>query len=108
MFCLNDFFFDIVFDLMINNDTYDFTDCLLCQGEYKDKTGKYIYKSLFIGVNGFILLGCIYVLIFILIPIIKFRILQCSRKRKSNRYTDINERLGSISLLKERLNSDIL
>ena len=36
MFCLNDFFFDIVFDLMINNDTYDFTDYLLCQGEYKD------------------------------------------------------------------------
>ena len=57
---------------MINFDTYDFS-----KREYIDKTEKYIWKTLFIGINGFILLGCVYALIFILIPIIKFRIFQC-------------------------------
>jgi len=89
---------------MINFDTYDFS-----KGEYIDKTEKYIWKILFIGINGIILLGCVYTLIFILIPIIKFRIFQCSEKRK-RRYSIVGERIGSknISLMKETLNSEEL
>lgn len=89
---------------MINFDTYDFS-----KREYIDKTEKYIWKTLFIGINGFILLGCVYALIFILIPIIKFRIFQCSEKRK-RRYSIVGERIESknISLMKETLNSEEL
>lgn len=90
---------------MIDIDTYDFE-----KREFKNKnyTEKMAWKIVFIGLNGFILLGCIYTLIFILIPIIKFRILLCSRKRE-NRYSVINEGIGSnkISLMKERLNSEM-
>ena len=89
---------------MINFDTYDFS-----KGEYIDKTEKYIWKILFIGINGIILLGCVYALIFILIPIIKFRIFQFSEKRK-RRYSIVGEKIGSknISLMKETLNSEEL
>lgn len=87
---------------MIDIENYDFE-----KQEYKNQIGKYALKVVFIAVNGFILLGCIYVLIFILIPIIKFRIFQCSKKRES-KYSEINERLGSISLLKERETSQTL
>ena len=106
---MNDFFFDILFDLKIDIDSYDFTDRLNYIGEYKDKSLKYLCKVFLIGITGFILLGCIYTLIFILIPIIKFRILQFSRRRES-RFSEITDRLGGshASLMKERLNSDYL
>jgi hypothetical protein len=106
---VNDFFFDVIFDISINVDTYNFTDPGNYIGEYKNKSGKYASKIFLIGITGFILLGCIYTLIFILIPIIKFRILQCSRRRES-RFSEISDRLeGShVSLMQERLNSDIL
>ena len=107
MFCLNDNFFDIVFDLYINDETYNFKDPITYEGEYHNKTEKYACKIFLIGITGFILLGCIYTLIFILFPIIKFRIAQYSRKRQ-HRYSEIGERLGSskISLMRERLNSE--
>ena len=107
--CVNDFFFDVIFDIYINIETYDFTDIGNYSGEYKNKFKKYICKIFLIGITGFILLGCFYTLIFILIPIIKFRILQCSRRREP-RFSEISDRLeGShVSLMQERLNSDIL
>lgn len=106
---MNDFFYDVVFDLYINKDTYNFTDEVNYVGKYNDQSLKYACKTFLIIITGFILLGCIYTFIFILIPIIKFRILQCSRKREP-RFTEIGERLeGShVSLMQERLNSDVL
>ena len=103
---MNDNFFDIVFDIIKNVDTYDFQKEEFKEGNYKEKVA---WKIGFIGLNGFILLGCIYTLIFILIPIVKFRILLCSRKRE-HRYSVINEGIGSnkISLMKERLNSEMI
>jgi len=107
--CANDFFYDVVFNLYINVETYDFSDKGKYLGEYKNQFGKYAYKTILIGLTGFILLGCIYTFIFILIPIIKFRMLQCSRKREP-RFSEISERLeGShVSLMQERLNSDLI
>ena len=109
MFCLKDFFYDIVFDTKINVDTYNFiNNTREYEGEYKNKAEKYAWKTFLIAINGFILLGCIYTLIFILIPIIKFRIVQYLRKRR--RYSEISEKIGTsnISLMKERLNSEAL
>ncbi len=106
---MNDFFYDVVFNLYINDETYDFSGEGNYLGKYKNQFGKYACQTFLIWLTGFILLGCIYTFIFILIPIIKFRILQCSRKREP-RFTEISERLeGShVSLMKERLNSDVL
>ena len=103
--CLNNKFFDIVFDIIINVDSYDFINNEFKEGSL---TEKYLWKIAFIGLNGIILLGCLYTLIFILIPIVKFRILMCSRKREQ-KYSVINDRIGNnnISLMKERLTSDI-
>jgi len=105
--CAKDAFFDIVFDLLINNDTYDFESPFSVEGEYKDQTGKYFWKTIFIIANGFILLGCVYVLIFILIPLIKYRIIQFAKRKREN-YGDIRDRIGSsnAALLKERLTSE--
>jgi hypothetical protein len=101
---LNNKFFDIVFDVIINIDSYDFIN-----DEFKEssKKEKYLWKVGFIGLNAIILIGCLYTLIFILIPIVKFRILMCSRKREQ-RYNVINERIGNnnISLMTERLTTD--
>ena len=105
--CLNDFFYDIVFDIPINNETYNFSNLATFEGEYNSKTLKYFAEVCFIGINAFIFLGCLYVLIFILIPIIKFRISQCLNKgrSRSERYSQISENLrtGQISLMKEKL-----
>ena len=101
---------------MINKNTYDCSEydpkTYLCmKGEYNSDNinTKLFCKYAFIIANGAILLGCIYTFIFILIPIIKFRILQCSRQRE-RRYSVLSERIGSnnISLMKERLTSDII
>jgi predicted membrane protein len=98
MFCLNDNFFDIVFNLKINNRTYDFRE-----NKYLHTTKKNICQFSFIILNGFILLSCFYALIFIIIPIVYFRISQCSKKNP--RFSDIKER-DHISILKERFTSD--
>ena len=97
---------------MINNETYNFKSINFesiadSEGEYKDLSGKYFWKTVFIIANGFILLGCVYVLIFILIPLIKYRIIQFAKRRREN-YGDIRDRIGSsnAALLKERLTSD--
>ena len=92
---------------MINNDTYDFESPFSVEGEYKDQTGKYFWKTIFIIANGFILLGCVYVLIFILILLIKYRIIQFAKRKREN-YGDIRDRIGSsnAALLKERLTSE--
>ena len=101
---MNNKFFDIVFDVIINIDSYDFIN-----NEFKEssKKEKILWKVGFIGLNAIILIGCLYTLIFILIPIVKFRILMCSRKREQ-RYNVINERIGNnnISLMTERLTTD--
>ncbi len=101
LFCLNDSFFDIVFNLKIDNSSYNFM-----KEEYNENWKKNIWKILFIFFNGFIILSCIYVFIFILIPIVYFRIGQCLNKE--TRVTEFKSRLGSnnLSLLKERFTSD--
>jgi len=63
--------------------TYNFSNLATFEGEYNSKTLKYFAEVCFIGINAFIFLGCLYVLIFILIPIIKFRISQCLNKGRS-------------------------
>ena len=53
--------------------------------------------------NGFILLGLIYTLIFIVIPIVYFRIYQCFKKDpRVSRIVSNN-----VSLLKERFTSEV-
>ena len=101
MFCLHDYFFDIVFDLVIDIYTYNKEN-----GEYKNKLGKNIIQGLFIFVNGFIFLCCIYVFIFILLPVICFRIGKCSSK--NTRITEFKERMGTttVSLLKDRFTGE--
>lgn len=96
---MNDNFFDIVFDVIINKDSYDFIN-----HEFKEKAERNLWRVGFIGINGIIFLGCLYTLIFILIPIINYRISLCCRKREQ-RYSEINDRIGTshISLMKERL-----
>ena len=100
IFCLKDEFYDIVFNLKINVETYDFD-----KGEYIDanNTLKIIWKYTFIFFNGFIILCCLYVLIFIIIPIIYFRV--CQSFRKSPRLSEIKSE-STIDLLKERFTSD--
>ena len=92
-------FFDIVFNLKIDKDTYNFVD-----EEYQDDfiIKKNICKYIFIILNGFIILCCIYVLIFIIVPIIYFRISQCFKKNpllsemtSGNKISFLNERFTS-------------
>lgn len=101
MFCLDDGFYDIVFNVVINNKTYD-----LPKHQYYKPTKKIIWEILFIGVNGFIILCCIYVLIFILIPVIRYRIGHFSSKNK--RLTEFREEINNtqISRLRERLTNN--
>ena len=100
VFCLKDDFFDIVFDLQINKDTYDFE-----QGKYKNPTNKCIWKIVYIFFNGLILLSCIYVLIFMLIPLIYYRIGQCSKK--NTRISEFKDTMdNNTSILKERFTTD--
>ena len=99
-FYLNDNFYDIVFDLIIDNDTYDFEN-----GEYKNKVPKILWFLAYVICNAFVLLCFIYILIFILFPIILYRIKHSSTKPKKD--IRVTEQIGSqnISLLKERLTS---
>ena len=98
---MKDGFFDIVFNVIIDNSTYNFED-----NTYKKTFQKNFYKVAFIFGNGFILLCCIYVLIFILIPVICYRIGQCSSKKmRISEYKEKIDNTTQISLLKERLNS---
>ena len=92
-------FFDIVFNLKIDKDTYNFVS-----EEYQDDfiIKKNICKYIFIILNGFIILCCIYVLIFIIVPIIYFRISQCFKKNpglsemtSGNKISFLNERFTS-------------
>ena len=86
---------------MMNKDSYNFEE-----NEYKNPLNKYIWKFIYIFANGFILLGCIYTLIFILIPIIIFRIVQNSKKNpRISRDFPINNN-SNIELLKERFTSE--
>lgn len=101
MFYLDDGFYDIVFNVVINKDTYDFN-----AHQYKHPTKKIIWEILFIGVNGFIILCCIYVLVFILIPVIRYRIGHFSAQNK--RLTEFREEIDNtqISRLRERLTNE--
>lgn len=89
-----------MFNIEINIDTYDFD-----KKEFigNSKIYKNLWKFTFIFFNGFIILCCVYALIFILMPIIYFRIIQ--RCKKSPRYSEIKNG-SNISLLKERFTSD--
>lgn len=93
-------FFDIVFNLKIDKDTYNFVS-----EEYQDDfiIKKNICKYIFIILNGFIILCCIYALIFIIIPIIYFRISQCFKKNP--RLSEMQSE-SKISFLNERFASE--
>ena len=92
---------------MINDETYEFDNFpLSIEGKYKNEGKKYFAKYSFIIANGVILLGCIYVLLFILIPIIKYRIMQFAKQKRNN--DDIRDRIegSNAALLKERFTSE--
>ena len=97
---MKDAFYDIVFNLIINNETYNFEEDKYIGINY---TYQIIWKYTFIFFNGFIILCCLYVLIFIIIPIIYFRVSQCFKKNP--RLSEIKSD-SSIDLLKERFTSD--
>ena len=93
--CCEPIFFDIVFDVEYSINDPD-----------RHKNERNVWMVVFIILNALILLWCIYVLIFIIIPIIHFRIMQCSRKEP--RVSQINDGLESktISLIKDRFTSE--
>jgi hypothetical protein len=101
-FNLEDKFFDIVFNLKINNSSYNFTE-----NKYNDENypKKIMWLIAFIFANAFILFFCFYALVFIIIPIIYFRIGQFSKSnpRLSERIYDNSNK---ISLLEERFTND--
>ena len=98
----NDRFFDIVFDLKIDYESYDFIN-----NEYIDKTPKIIWICIFSCINVTIFLCCIYTMIYIVMPSIYFRLWKVSKKNL--RLSEIKERFGSrnISLLKDRNSSEV-
>ena len=93
-------FYDIVFNLKINIDTYNYDKL-----EYKDnnKIEQILWKYSLIFFNAFIILCCLYTLIFILIPVIYFSVCVCFKK--SPRLSEIKSQ-STIDLLKERFTSD--
>ena len=97
---MKDEFYDIVFNLKINIETYD-----IAKGEYNDnnKTYQILWKYTFIFVNGFIILCFLYALIFIIIPVIYYRV--CQSLKKSPRLSEITSQ-SHVDLLKERFTQD--
>ena len=95
IFCLRDNFYDIVFDLKIDIFTYDFT-----KEEYLNENPKIFWHLAYIISNAFVLLCFIYILIFILSPIIIFRVRNFWKKPVIR----VTQQIGStdVSLLKER------
>ena len=81
----------------MNYESYDFEN-----HKFKKTTKKNIWQFLYIFANGFILLSLIYTLIFIIIPIIYYRLYQCCKK--DARISKIGS--NNISLLKERFTSE--
>lgn len=98
--CCKDVFFDIVFDVMYVDPMY--------KPGISDEGGneRTIWRGLFIVINAGILLWCIYVLIFIIIPIIHYRIQQCSKKEE--RVSEFRENIEnkSLTLLQERFTNE--
>ena len=93
----NDIFFDIVFDLKMDYESYNFID-----NEYIDKTPKIIWTCIFSCINVSIFLCCIYTMIYIVAPSIYFRLWKVSKKNL--RISELQERLLSrnITLIKDR------
>ena len=93
----NDIFFDIVFDLKMDYESYNFID-----NEYIDKTPKVIWTCIFSFINASIFLCCIYTMIYIVVPSIYFRLWKVSKKNL--RISELQERLLSrnITLIKDR------
>ena len=94
-FHLDDNFYDIVFDLKIDISNYDFT-----KGEYLNENPKIFWHLAYIICNAFVLLCFIYILIFILSPIIISRVRNLWKKPVIR----VTQQIGStdVSLLKER------
>ena len=93
----NDIFFDIVFDLKMDYESYNFID-----NEYIDKTPKILWTFIFSCINVSIFLCCIYTMIYIVAPSIYFRLWKVSKKNL--RISELQERLLSrnITLIKDR------
>lgn len=83
-------------------ESYNFTN-----NEYLDKTPKIIWTLIFSCINVSIFLCCIYIMIYIVIPSIYFRLWKVSKKNL--RVSEIKERFGSrnVSLLKDRTTSGL-
>ena len=81
---INNYFYDIVFDVEINKDTYDFNN-----EEFFDNFQKDLIYILYILFNVIILIGCIFVLIFIVFPIIKNK----KKPKKRGRFTRFKEKI---------------
>ena len=93
---INDYYYDIVFDLELNNETYDFNNNKFILNKKKN-----LYFSINIIFHIFILIFLIFCLIFIEIPIIrnkkspknKGRLTKIKEKIETNEEQfDINER----------------
>ncbi len=82
---INDYFYDIVFGIEINNNTYDFKN-----GKFIHNSKKYIYFIINFMINLLILFFCIFFLIFVEIPIIKNKKIP---QNKSGRYTKFKEKI---------------
>ena len=67
-FGINDYFYDVIFGLDINNDTYNFED-----KEYLNNYKKILFSFFYTLCNIIFLLFCFFCLIFIEIPLIKYK-----------------------------------
>ena len=83
---VNNYFFDIVFNVDINKDTYDFD-----KEEYINPAMKNFYQIFFIFLNAILFICCLFVLVIYIIPVIKSRL--CEKKVKAGRYTKLKEKL---------------
>ena len=81
---INDYFFDVVFGIEINKDTYDFKN-----KKYFDNLEKNIFYFVYIIFNIFILVCCCFSLIFIEIPIIRTK----KKQKKRGRFTRFKEQI---------------
>ena len=85
----------------------DYKSYNFINNEYIDKTPKIIWTFIFSCINASIFLCCIYIMIYIVLPSIYFRLWKVSKKNL--RVSEIKERFGSrnVSLLKDRTTSGV-
>lgn len=83
---VNNYFFDVVFNLDIDKNSYNFD-----KEEYLNSLPKKVFQTIFIFINAILFIFCFLALVIYIIPVIKSRL--CNKKIKAGRYTKLKEKL---------------